>query len=158
MWDLPRAGLESGIRVPCIGRWILNHCPIREAPAILILTAENLDWCYGLQLQTSKCGLGTLWVPEVLSGVPEVKTMFITTLRRYLSVSLSFSHGCTRSFSEVTWCVILEQIECRSRYGKPAILITRRERNLQKCKAMPLSYQIFLFWKMKLCFVKCYLC
>ena len=30
MWDLPRPGLEPG--VPCIGRQILNHCDIREAP------------------------------------------------------------------------------------------------------------------------------
>ena len=29
MWDLP--GTRARTRVPCIGRWILNHCTTREA-------------------------------------------------------------------------------------------------------------------------------
>ena len=30
MWDLPGPGIELVSLVPCIGRWILNHCATRE--------------------------------------------------------------------------------------------------------------------------------
>ena len=31
MWAFPRPGIKL---VPCVGRWILNHCATREVPAI----------------------------------------------------------------------------------------------------------------------------
>ena len=34
MWDLPG---RARTRVPCIGRWILNHCAIREVPHLLFV-------------------------------------------------------------------------------------------------------------------------
>ena len=32
MWDLPGPGIEPF--VPCVGRWILNHCATREVPIL----------------------------------------------------------------------------------------------------------------------------
>ena len=37
--DPPGPGLEP--RVPCIGRWILNHCTTREAPIQFVLNHER---------------------------------------------------------------------------------------------------------------------
>lgn len=54
---------------PWLHQQLCFHIQVHETQdsTILILTVENLDWCCGLQLQTSQCGLGTLWVAEVLS-------------------------------------------------------------------------------------------
>ena len=34
------SGTRAPTRVPCIGRWILNHCATREAPLFLLLSPE----------------------------------------------------------------------------------------------------------------------
>lgn len=39
-----------------------------------------------------------LGIPKTLSGISEVKTIFITIRKCYLPFSLSFSHECTMDF------------------------------------------------------------
>ena len=44
-------------RVPCIGRWILNHCATREIPAMLLIV-EN---CEQPKLSTHSIWINKLW-------------------------------------------------------------------------------------------------
>lgn len=123
------------------------HIQVHEThdSTILISTVENLDWCYGLQLQASKCGLGTLRVAEVLSwGSWDQNYVYVTNNTKILFVffTLVFSWVYTEFFrGYLMWDIGTDWMQ------KPALLITGHEKNLQKCKAMLLSYQIFLFWK-----------
>ena len=43
MWDLPGPGIKPV--VPCIGRWILNHCSTREVPMCLFELWYSLGIC-----------------------------------------------------------------------------------------------------------------
>ena len=36
-WHVGSSWTRAGTRVPCIGRWILNHCTIREVPRMRLL-------------------------------------------------------------------------------------------------------------------------
>lgn len=99
-----------------------------------------------------QCGLQTLWVTEVLSwGSWDQNYVYINNNTKMLFVffTLGFSWVYMEFFrGYLMWDIRTDWMQ------KPAVLITRHERNLQKCKAVLLSYQIFLIWKVKLFFVK----
>ncbi|TEA40511.1 hypothetical protein DBR06_SOUSAS15710048, partial [Sousa chinensis] len=41
MWDLPGPGIKP-VSMPCIGRWILNHCTTREVPRMIYSSEGSL--------------------------------------------------------------------------------------------------------------------
>ena len=36
-WHVGSSRTRARTRVPCIGRWILNHCTTKEVPSVIVL-------------------------------------------------------------------------------------------------------------------------
>ena len=62
LWHVGFSRTRARTRVPCIGRWILNHCATREVPPEQILKAV---------LRTSHCMYGESW-PLSVSPSPDI--------------------------------------------------------------------------------------
>ena len=63
MWDSSRTRAQT--RVPCIGRWILNHCATREAQPLLILKSTLFCLCYKILICTQRMLTSSLFLRQM---------------------------------------------------------------------------------------------
>ena len=81
MWDL--SGPSVWTRVPCVARWILNHCTIRKDQVLLMLPDKLLQLCL------------SLWDP--MDGSPPGSSVHGILQARTLEwVAISFSGGSSQ--------------------------------------------------------------
>ena len=64
--------------VPCIGRWILNHCATKEVPLFLINLKKQYFFSYGLCFVSRETKEGGRIIVEVDGKVAKIRNLKVS--------------------------------------------------------------------------------